>query len=146
MNRNSGCGMLLVGVLILGAILWLIGVALWVLAVAAPLAGLAAGVHFFLQAATCRGAAERNAAADAEVEELVRDVSFDLSETLSRWEMLRLTKGIGTPLHGRDEETSTLHRQLIAAQEALQAATTPANRIDAVIHADTVRESAERFL
>lgn len=146
MNRNSGCGTLLVGVLILGAILWLIGVVLWVLAVAAPVAGLLAGGYFFAEAYTCRGAGKINAAADAEVEALARDASIDLSETLSRWEMLRLTKGIGTPLHGRDEEAATLHHQLIAAQEALLAATTPANRMEAVIHADTVRESAERFL
>ena len=119
-KQNSGCGMVLVGFLILGAILWV--------------------------AKQAREEAGQRAAADSELEALVQDAVFDLADTIARWDTLMVTKGIGTDLQGREAEAAAVQQQLIAAHEALLMASSAANRIEAVIHADTVRVSAEQHL
>lgn len=145
-RQNSGCGMLFVGVLLIGVVLWLISAALWILAVAVPAAGLLAGGYFLWLAKQARDQDAEREAADAELDALVQDAAFDLAETITRWDALLLTKGIGTELQGRESEAAAIQQQLHNAQQALHVAPTAAHKIEAVIHADTVRRSAQRHL
>lgn len=145
-QNNSGCAMIVVVIFIIGAILWVVGVALWLLAIAVPIVGLLYGGNFLVQAWAAREVAQNSRVVDAELEALARDASFDLAETITRWDTLILTKGIGTQLQGRDEQAAGIHRQLIAAHQALHAVTTPRHRIEAVLHADTLRATAQSFL
>lgn len=147
MNRNSsGCGLLLVGVFVLGAILWGAAILLWVLAFAVPAVALFIGGHMFVQARSSAGQSSQARAVEAEIGALARDTSLDLAETITRWDTLILTKGIGTPLEGREQEAAEIHRRLLAAHETLHAAITPAHRIEAVLHAETLRATAQAFL
>ena len=98
------------------------------------------------EAWAAHGVAQNSRAVDAELEALARDASFDLAETITRWDTLMLTKGIGTQLQGREEQAAGIHRRLIAAHQSLHAATTPRHRIEAVLHADTLRATAQSFL
>ncbi|RSZ61813.1 hypothetical protein EAH68_11110 [Corynebacterium hylobatis] len=147
MNKNSsGCGMLLVGVFVLGAIMWGIAILLWVLAFAVPAVALFVGGYMFVQARTSADESTQARAVEAEIEALARDTSLDLAETITRWDSLILTKGIGTPLEGQEQEAAEIHRRLLAAHETLHAAITPAHRIEAVLHAETLRATAQSFL
>lgn len=145
-RQNSGCGMLLIGVFVLVAVLWAVGVVLWLLALAVPVAGLLGAGYFLVRATQVRDAAVERAAADAELEILVQDAAFDLADTITRWDTLVFTKGIGTELQGREEEAVAIQRQLFAAHEALLSAPTLPHRLRAVVRADELRESAERYL
>lgn len=118
-RQNSGCGMLVIGVLLIGALLWAVSAVLWLLAVAVPV---------------------------AELEALAQDAAFDLADTINRWDTLVVTKGIGTELRGREEEAAAIQQQLFAAHEALLSAPSVSHRIRAAVHADSVRQSAERHL
>lgn len=145
-RQNSGCGMLLLGALVIGALLWVVGVALWLLAIAAPVAGFAGAGYFLLRARQSRELLDDRAAVDAELEALAQDAVLDLADTITRWDMLMVTKGIGTDLEGREEEARQIQRQLFAAQESLLSAPSLAHRLAAVVHADTIRETTERHL
>lgn len=146
MNRNSGCGALILFALVVMAVLWVVGVALWLLAIAIPVAGLIFGGAMFVRAVDARRAVRVHEAVDAELDALARDASLDLAETIARFDTVLITKGIGTDLHGHDDQAAEIHRQLLTAHEALQAAATPAHKIEAVLQADTARMSAERYL
>lgn len=143
---RSGCGMLFVGVLLLGLAVWAVAVALWVLAVAVPLAGLVLAGYFFWQGWEERNAVEVRAAAVAELEALVDDAAGDLADIITRWDLVLVTKGIGTQLEGREDEVHRIHTELIAALGGLRAAQTPVSRAKAVLHADAVRLAAVRQL
>lgn len=147
MNRqNSGCATLVIGVLVIGAVLWAVSALLWILAVAVPLAGLGGAGYFLLRAKQSRGEIADRAAVDAELAALAQDAAFDLADTITRWDTLLFTKGIGTELQGREEEAADIQRQLLAAHEALLSAPSAGHRIRAVVHADSVRQTAERYL
>lgn len=147
MNKNSsGCGMLLVGVFAIAAIMWGAAILLWVLAFAVPAVALFIGGYMFVQARSSADESGQSRAVEVEIEALARDASLDLAETIARWDSLILTKGIGTPLEGQDREAAEIHRRLLAAHETLHAAVTPAHRIEAVLHAETLRATAQSFL
>src|SRR5699024_1742538 len=95
-RQNSGCGMLVIGVLLIGALLWAVSAVLWLLAVAVPVAGLLGAGYFLLLAKQAREEVAARAAADAELEALAQDAAFDLADTINRWDTLVVTKGIGT--------------------------------------------------
>ncbi|WP_156119405.1 hypothetical protein [Corynebacterium humireducens] len=145
-RQNSGCGMLLIGVFVLAAVFWAVGVVLWLLALAVPVAGLLGAGYFLVRATQVRDEAVERAAADAELEILVQDAAFDLADTITRWDTLVFTKGIGTELQGHEEEAVAIQQQLFAAHEALLSAPTLPHRLRAVVRADELRESAERYL
>ena len=145
-NNGSGCGMLLVGAVVIGLLLWGVAVLLWVLAFAVPVVATGFGVTVLLQARDAKRKAREVEAVDAELTALTRDASLDLAETITRWDNLILTKGIGTPLEGREDEAAEIHRRLITAHEFIRAAATPAHRIQAVLHADSLRSTAQSFL
>ncbi|HKM25077.1 MAG TPA: hypothetical protein VJY40_05495 [Corynebacterium sp.] len=145
-RQNSGCGMLVIGVLLIGALLWAVSAVLWLLAVAVPVAGLLGAGYFLLLAKQAREEVAARAAADAELEALAQDAAFDLVDTINRWDTLVVTKGIGTELRGREEEAAAIQQQLFAAHEALLSAPSVSHRIRAAVHADSVRQSAERHL
>lgn len=147
MNKNSsGCGMLLVGVFVLAAIMWGIAILLWVLAFVVPAVALFIGGYMVVQARASAAESAQARAVEEEIEAMARDTSLDLAETIARWDSLILTKGIGTPLEGQEQEPAQMHRRLLAAHETLHAAITPAHRIEAVLHAETLRATAQSFL
>ena len=108
--------------------------------------GTVNGGYMFVQARSSADESGQSRAVEAEIEALARDASLDLAETIARWDSLILTKGIGTPLEGQDREAAEIHRRLLAAHETLHAAVTPAHRIEAVLHAETFRATAQSFL
>ncbi|RNE48774.1 hypothetical protein [Corynebacterium alimapuense] len=145
-NKNSGCAMAIGGILILGALLWIVGVALWALAIVVPLVGLFFGVSLFVEALKAHNSNQQYRAAEDELEALVQDASFDLSETIIRWDSLMLTKGIGTALEGKEQLAESIHLQLRATHELLEVASTPSQQIDAVSNADALRLKAQSYL
>ena len=137
-RQNSGCGMLVIGVLLIGALLWAVSAAV----ARRPCRSRTLGAgYFLLLAKQAREEVAARAAADAELEALAQDAAFDLADTINRWDTLVVTKGIGTELRGREEEAAAIQQQLFAAHEALLSAPSVSHRIRAAVHADSVRQS-----
>lgn len=79
---------------------------------------------------------------EAEIEALAKDASFDVNEQIIVWDKLILTKGLGTPLEGREEEVSQIHRRLINARQEIAVAESPQHRLEAVLSADAILATA----
>lgn len=77
-------------------------------------------------------------AVNREIEAMVNDASFDVSEQIIAWDKLRFSKGIGTQLEGREEEISEIYRRLMNARDELSAAETPRHQLEAVLAADSI--------
>lgn len=128
-------GMVIVGLVIAGY-----GVTLYILAFIVTFGALGFGI-FLLIRSYSSGDKERQAV-EAEIEALARDASFDVSEQIIVWDKLTLTKGLGTPLEGREEEVSQIHRRLINARQEIAVAESPQHRLEAVLSADAILATA----
>lgn len=140
---NSGCGLLVFGVLALSVVLWMISIALWVLGLAIVVGGVAGAIWLIIRAWAGVRRAGEVAAIDAELRAMARDCVADLGELQLTLLGLGTTKGIGTPLEGQLRESGRLVEDLYAAcDDAIRMCRTAPGvpqRIEAILHAEQVR-------
>lgn len=119
---------------IISLIAW--GAWLWVLAFIVTFGVPIVGV--FLVIRSNYSGDRESQAVNREIEAMVNDASFDVSEQIIAWDKLRFSKGIGTQLEGREEEISEIYRRLMNARDELSAAETPRHQLEAVLAADSI--------
>lgn len=145
-NKKSGelsdraVGLGAVGMMIGGLALLAYGVTLYILTFLVTFGSLIFGIFLIIRSYSS-GDRERQAV-EAEIEALARDASFDVSEQIIVWDKLILTKGLGTPLEGREEEVSQIHRRLINARQEIAVAESPQHRLEAVLSTDAILATA----
>lgn len=150
MNKNSGCAGLVIVIFVIAAIMWGLAILLYILAFAIPLAGLLFGGFLIKEAWDERRQHTLLDSLNDELSELTRDASFEISDLIIQWDMIIMTKGIGTPLENDEfhdnSRAAEIRRQLVAARELLDSAETPAHKIEAVLRADVTLDAARTIL
>ncbi len=146
-SGGSGCAMVVVGVLVLGAILWGVAIVLNVLGVlllvSAPVLGMVVAGYGWNGVLRGRRVRQRT----EELHALADEARRDLTDVQIELDYLAMTKGIDTPLTDTDQAGLVrLRSQVEAARELLNAATTPHHVRDAVTGAEGLRLQARRFL
>ena len=146
-SGGSGCAMILVGVLVVGAILWGVAIVLNVLGVlflvGAPVVGLVVIGYGWNGVLRSRKVQRRT----GELQALAADARRDLSDVQIELDYLVMTKGIGTPLTDAEQaDLLRLRARVQATKEPLNAATTPHHVRDSVTAAERLRLQARRFL
>lgn len=112
------------------------GPVLWILAFIVTFSIPIVGVFLIIRS---NSAGDRESqAVNREIEAMVNDASFDVSEQIIVWDRLKFSKGIGTQLEGREEEISEIYRRLMNARDELSAAETPRHQLEAVLAADSI--------
>lgn len=119
-----------------GSIFFAWGPWLWVLAFIATFGIPIIGVLLIIRS-NYSGDRESQAV-NREIEAMVNDASFDVSEQIIVWDKLKFSKGIGTQLEGREEEISEIYRRLMNARDELSVAETPRHQLEAVLAADSI--------
>lgn len=112
----------------------------FVVAVIVPIIGL------FLVLKSNYSVDREGQAVNAEIEAMANDASFDVSEQIIIWDKLRISKGIGTSMEGREEEISEFCRRLINVRAEISEAATPRHKIEAVLAADSVLASVRSLI
>lgn len=128
------------GIAFLISVVFAWGPYLWILAFIVTFGSLIAGT-FLLIRSFSSGDKERQAV-NEEIEAMANDASFDVSEQIIVWDKIMFTKGLGTPLEGREREVSEIHRRLVNVRGEIAAAETPQHRLEAVLTADMVLATA----
>lgn len=139
-GKGGGCGMLILGILVIGAVLWGIAYGLQILGFIVFFGGPVLG--FFVAAYGWRQV-RRGRQVEESTEQLKRiaaDSYQDLVKLYVDLDYLELTKNIGTgyPDAGRDE-VAELREEVESTQALLGAAQTPENIKDAIIEAERLR-------
>lgn len=116
------------------------GPTLWILAFVVTFGSLIAGTFLLIRSYTS-GDREHHAI-NEEIEAMASDASFDVSEQIIFWDKIKLTKGVGTQLEGRDEEISEIYRRLLNARAEIAAAESSQHRLEAVLAADALLATA----
>lgn len=132
--------LVLIGMFVGGIAFLTYGVTLFILAFMVTFGALIAGVFLIIRSYSSGD--QEHQAVNEEIEALARDASFDVSEQIIVWDKLMLTKGLGTPLEGREQEVSEIHRRLVNARAEIAAAESPQHRLEAVLAADAVLATA----
>ncbi|GAB2514617.1 hypothetical protein CATRI_06355 [Corynebacterium atrinae] len=127
---------LLIGSPVVILILSIWGHLLWILAFVVTFGIPSIGVFLIIRS-NYSGDRESEAV-NREIEAMVNDASFDVSEQIIFWDKLKFSKGIGTQLEGREEEISEIYRRLMNARDELSAAETPRHQLEAVLAADSI--------
>lgn len=109
---------------------------LWILAFISTFIVPAVGVFLIIRSSHAGGRQGR--AVNAEIEAMANDASFDVSEQIIVWDKLRISKGIGTSMEGREDEIADFCRRLIDVRAEISEAATPHHKIEAVLAADAV--------
>ncbi|WIM67215.1 hypothetical protein QP027_08810 [Corynebacterium breve] len=145
-GSNGGCFAIVGLIFLIGIALWTVNIALWILGFAMPIVGIAGGVYFFIKAKQVGDQGTSHADADREFDELVDDARYELATTITQWDNLVQTKGIGTELEDQGYAIANIQQRLWAANEALNVAATPHHKAEAVNQADSLRREAEKYL
>ena len=146
-SKSSGCAVLLVGLFIIGIVLWGIALALQLLGVVLLIAGPVVGL--LITAYGWRGVWQRkkNQQRIDALQDMAADARRDLNDIHLELDFLSMTQGIGTDLNETDQaELARLKLTTSSAKELLNAAPTPQNLHEALIQAEGVRLRSRRLL
>lgn len=117
---------------------------LWILAFIFTFVAPSVGIFLIIRS---KYAGDRKGQAiSAEIEAMANDASFDVSEQIIVWDRLKFTKGIGTPLEGREEDIAEFHRRLVNVRTELSEAATSRHKVEAVLAADSVLASVRSLV
>ena len=146
-SKSSGCAVLLVGLFIIGIVLWGIALALQllgvVLLIGGPVVGLLIAAHGW------RGVWQRkkNQQRTDVLQDMAADARRDLNDIHLELDFLSMTQGIGADLSEADQaELTRLKLKASSAKELLNAAPTPQNLREALHQAEDVRLRSHRLL
>ena len=146
-SKSSGCAVLLVGLFIIGLVMWGIAIALQVLGVVlligGPVVGLLIAVYGW------RGVWQRkkNQQRIDTLQNMADDARRDLNDIHLELDFLSMTQGIGTDLNQTDQaELARLKLKASSAKELLGAAPTPQNLREALHQAEDVRLRSHRLI
>ncbi len=146
-SKSSGCAVLLVGLFIIGIVLWGIALALQllgvVLLIGGPVVGLLIAAHGW------RGVWQRkkNQQRTDVLQDMAADARRDLNDIHLELDFLSMTQGIGADLSEADQaELTRLKLKASSAKELLGAAPTPQNLREALHQAEDVHLRSRRLL
>ena len=146
-SKSSGCAVLLVGLFIIGIVLWGIALALQLLGVVLLIAGPVVGL--LITAYGWRGVWQRkkNQQRIDALQDMAADARRDLNDIHLELDFLSMTQGIGADLSEADQaELTRLKLKASSAKELLGAAPTPQNLREALHQAEDVRLRSRRLL
>lgn len=146
-SQSSGCVLLLVGLFVIGLVLWGIAIALQVLGVVLLIGGPVVGL--LLAAYGWSGVVRRkkNQRRIDALQDMAADARRDLNDVHLELDFLSMTQGIGTDLDETDQaELARLKLKASSAKELLNAAPTPQNLREALQQAEDVRLRSRRLL
>jgi hypothetical protein len=146
-SKSSGCAVLLVGLFIIGLVLWGIAIALQVLGVVLLIAGPVVGL--LVAAYGWRGVLQRkkNQQRIDVLQDMAADARRDLNDIHLELDFLSMTQGIGADLSEADQaELARLKLKASSAKELLNAAPTPQNLREALHQAEDVRLRSHRLI
>lgn len=126
-SGNSGCGILILGIFVLGLIIWLIGATLWVLQFLIPLGGALIAIGLVVSAIDGRRRLPRSQHLTdthlAELRTIAAELEFRLTNIEDKWDEVARTLGVGTNYAEAfaagepSEELVQLRRELLQATE-----------------------------
>ena len=142
-NSDSGFGVLFLGLLVLGAVLWILSIALWVLGLGIIIVGLFYSVWLLARGWAGVRRAKDVEAIEVELQGMAQDCAADLGGLQLKLLELGSTKGIGTPLEEELGESNWLIDELYTKcdneiQMCHMAPGTP-QRVEAILNAEQVR-------
>lgn len=146
-SKSSGCAVLLVGLFIIGIVLWGIALALQLLGVVLLVGGPVVGL--LIVAYGWRGVWQRkkNQQRIDALQDMAADARRDLNDIHLNLDFLSMTQGIGADFSEADQaELTRLKLQASSAKELLNAAPTPQNLREALHQAEDARLRSRRLL
>lgn len=143
---NSGCAMLILIAVALSLLMWALTLALYLLGGVLVVLAFVSVYRAIMFAKESKVQVKEQQAALEEFEQLKAEASADLATLISQWDLLVVTRGIGTDLQDDMVAIRKMQTQLFNAKTLLDTAADHEHTAQAINMADDLRYSVRRFI